>query len=121
MSIKFGIQIGFGIDFDPCARAEARENVRLNHLEDRIFISGHVTDSNGRRFRLIFANLRTPSLMRLCRSFSERIVENGLVILSGIKINEINDLMEIYTKNRFRCRWREIEQGWAGVVLKKDI
>lgn len=120
-AIKFGIEIGFGIDVDSCARAEASENVRLNQLEDRIHISGHAVHRIDRRFSVITANLRTPSLIRLCRVFSERIVENGLVILSGIKISEVADLLAIYTKNRFKCRWREIEHDWAGVVLKKDF
>ncbi len=120
-ALKFGIETGFGIDFDPCARVEAKENVRLNRLEDQIHISDHAAHTIDQKFSLITANLRSPSLMRLCQLFSKRIVENGLVILSGIKINEVVTLLEIYAKNRFKCRWQEIENDWAGVVLKKDI
>jgi ribosomal protein L11 methyltransferase len=120
-ALKFGIEIGFGIDLDPCARVEARENVQLNQLEGRIFISNYVPDTSGRKFGLICANLRSPSLMRLSRLFSERIVENGLVILSGIKTDEINDLLEMYAKNRFKCWWWETEHDWAGVILQKAL
>jgi ribosomal protein L11 methyltransferase len=120
-ALKFGIEMGVGIDFDPCAQAEASENVRLNQLVDRIHISGHVVHHIDRRFSVITANLRTPSLIRLCHSFSERIIENGLIILSGIKVDEVVDLLAIYAKNRFYCRWREIEHDWAGIVLKKDF
>lgn len=120
-AIKFGIEIGWGVDIDPCARTEARESVQLNQLEDRIHISGHAVHSINQKFSLITANLRTPSLMRLCQLFSGRIVENGLIILSGIKVNEVVDLLAIYTKNRFKCRWREFENDWAGIVLKKDF
>ena len=120
-AVKFGIEMGFGVDIDPCAQAEATENVRLNQLVDRIHISGHAVHHIDRRFSVITANLRTPSLIRLCHLFSERIIENGLIILSGIKIDEVVDLLAIYTKNRFYCCWRESEHDWAGIVLKKDF
>ncbi|UCH22133.1 MAG: 50S ribosomal protein L11 methyltransferase [Deltaproteobacteria bacterium] len=119
-AVKFGIKNGIGIDVDPCARAEARGNVRINGLQKQIQISGQSADTLEHRFWMITANLRYPSLIQLCPLFSGLIDPEGLVILSGIKFEEFAGLIKVYTDASFVCLWREIEKGWVGVAFKNS-
>ena len=120
-AVKLGVTKGIGIDVDPCARAEAKENIIINGLEDRIRIldqpPGHI--DFGRRIAMIAANLRTPSLRQLRGHFTDIIDEGGVVVLSGIKTDELQDLVNVYAVNKLHPCWQETEKGWAGVVMQK--
>jgi ribosomal protein L11 methyltransferase len=114
-----GMGGGLGIDIDPCARMEAAVNVRNNGLEDRVTISGHTLDTIDQRYMMVLANLRYPSLKRLYGRLTEVTAERGTLILSGIRNDEVEDLLGEYTKSRFKYLWSDHELGWAGVVLQK--
>jgi ribosomal protein L11 methyltransferase len=114
-----GMDGGLGIDIDPCARVEAAVNIKNNGLEDRITISGKALDTIDQRYTMVLANLRYPSLKRLYPQLTEVTAGRGTLILSGIKNDEVDDLLEVYTKPRFKYLWSDHELGWAGVVLQK--
>lgn len=120
-AVKLGVSKGIGIDVDPCARAEAMENIIINGLEGRIRILDQPPDhiDFGRRIAMIAANLRTPSLGQLRGHFTDIIDEGGVVVLSGIKIDELQDLIDVYAVNKLQPCWQETEKGWAGVVMQK--
>jgi ribosomal protein L11 methyltransferase len=118
-AVLSGMQGGIGIDIDSCARVEATENVKINGLEDRIMISDRSLFRFDQRFSLVLANLRYPSLKKLNFRLTDVTEYEGLLILSGIKKSEVNDLLKIYSKNYFRTLWRADELGWVGVVLQK--
>lgn len=114
-----GMEGGLGIDIDPCARVEAVANVKNNGLEDRITISGQTLETIDQRFTMVLANLRYPSLKRLYARLTKVTAERGTLILSGIKNDEVDDLLGAYAKSRFKYLWSADELGWTGVVLKK--
>ena len=98
---------------------EAAVNVKINGLEDRIMISGQSLETIDRQFTMVLANLRYPSLKKLVSRLTELTDNRGILILSGIKNSEVDDLLEVYTKTYFKCLWTDNELGWAGVVLQK--
>jgi len=106
-----------GIDIDPCAIAEARENVNINRFDDRIEIDDRGIETIAETFTLILANLRFPTLKKLCGHITGLTEEGGAIVVSGIKASEVNDLVDIYTTRRFHCEWKEIEKDWAGLVF----
>jgi ribosomal protein L11 methyltransferase len=114
-----GMDGGLGIDIDPCARVEAGLNVKNNGLEDRITISGQSLETIDQQYRMVLANLRYPSLKRLYARLTEVTAERGVLILSGIKNDEVDDLLEVYTRSRFKYLWSADELGWTGVILQK--
>jgi ribosomal protein L11 methyltransferase len=113
-----GIEKGIGTDIDPCALAEARENIRLNGLENRIEIQNQdVKDIRG-PFSIILANLRYPTLSQIHSHLAEITDTDGMLVLSGIKADERPNLLKIYSEH-FQCRWHRTENDWAGVVFNK--
>ena len=114
-----GMAGGMAIDIDSCARVEAAENVKINGLEDRIMISGQSLDRIDRQFTMVLANLRYPSLKRLYARLTEVTANRGMLVLSGIKKDEVDDLLKVYTKSRFKHLWSAHELGWSCIVLQK--
>ena len=119
-ALRFGIKKAAGIDIDPCAMNEARENGKINGLEDKFEVSDHSPEYFiNNSFNLITANLRYPTLITIYQNVAEITEKNGAVILSGIKQDEVSVLIDLYTEKYFECKWKEFEKGWAGLVFLK--
>ena len=118
-AILCGMNTGLGIDIDGCARVEAAENVRINGLEAQVDISGQSLVDIHQRFSIILANLRCPSLKKMVWQVNEIADPDGFLIFSGIKDNELDDLLKVYEKMRFKSVWTDNELGWAGVILRR--
>jgi ribosomal protein L11 methyltransferase len=114
-----GVKKGLGIDIDPCAIAEARGNIELNHLQGQLVISDRDIDSIDRAFSMVIANLRYPSLKNYYPQISKLTDPNGWVVLSGFRPHERDDLMDLYTAEYFKCIWTADEIGWAAAALKR--
>ena len=118
-AVCLGIKKGLGIDVDPCAIAEAGENIALNKLENRIVISDRKIDSIDPAFSMVIANLRYPSLKNFYPQISKLADSGGWVILSGFRPHERADLMDLYTARYFKSIWSADENDWAATVFKK--
>jgi len=118
-AVALGAASGLGIDLDECALAEARRNVRLNALENRIEISGRALESIRGCFQMVTANLRYPSLIRLRSQLGLLASADGVLVISGIRDFELNELLQTYTEQQWACCWRQTEAGWAGAVLQR--
>jgi ribosomal protein L11 methyltransferase len=118
-AVKLGIEAGQGIDIDPCAVAEAAENIRLNGMEDRVTVSDIPLEGLAPAFALITANLRPPTLARLAASLASLAEPAGAVVVSGMRSEELDGILRVYEKAGFRCRWTSAEDHWAGAVLVK--
>ena len=114
-----GMHGGRGIDVDPCARMEAAENVRINGLEDKIEISAAGIEAQSETCSMVLANLRYPGLIRISARLADTVDRHGLLVFSGLKNNEVNDLLTVYAEKKFDCLWTLDELGWTGVVLQK--
>lgn len=118
-AVGLGIKKALGIDIDPCARAEAVNNIRLNGLERQIKILNIQIQDIEKNFSLITANLRYPTLKRLCPHITEKLRNNGAVVVSGIKTDEVGDLLNDFSKFYLTCTWKAFEKDWAGLVLSR--
>jgi ribosomal protein L11 methyltransferase len=117
-AVGLGLARGLGLDIDPCALAEARENVRLNGLEERIEITDRPVATLERRFLLIAANLRLPSLAELAPRIEALTEAGGCVAVSGLRPAECGEFLSV-TAAGFEPVWRGEEFEWAGVALRK--
>jgi len=119
VAVALGIKAAMGIDMDPCAIAEAKENVRINNFENRIEIADRHVENIDETFSFIFANLRYPTLKRLCPHMAERLEKRGSVIVSGVKTSEVSDLLSHFARNHFRSIWEAHEKDWVGLVFER--
>lgn len=118
-AVRFGADSAVGLDIDPCAISEARENVRLNGLEERILIDDTPPECLETRFTLVTANLRYPTLRALCPTLLELTEAESWLLFSGIRRDEADGVIALYGEHHFKCQARECEKEWASVVLSR--
>ncbi|MGD9384672.1 MAG: 50S ribosomal protein L11 methyltransferase [Desulfobacterales bacterium] len=116
-AVSLGVKKAMAIDTDPCSRAEAKKNIRLNTMEHRIQVLDRDIENINEKFFLITANLRYPTLERLCSHISKITKKPGMVVVSGIKTDEVTDILNSYTRKGFSCGWKAFEKEWAGLVF----
>ena len=118
-ALKFGIETGVGIDTDPCALAEAKENARINGLDERLLIAAPF-GLGSNKFTMICANLRFPDIMTLFPMIREYAAPGAPVVLSGIRPEETKAVLSVYTKHHFQCLTTSEEKNWSCLVLQKQ-
>ena len=118
-AVCLGVNKGLAIDMDSCAIAEAAENIALNHLEGQLVVSDRPMDTIHRSFSMVIANLRYPSLKNIYPQITKRTDTGGGVVLSGFRLHERSDLMDLYTAKHFECIWTADELDWTAALLKK--
>ncbi len=118
-AVALGCRQGIGVDIDPCAVFEARENVRLNGLQERIEIRSGTLDTVSGPFDLILANLRPPTLAAIAERLRKEMSAGGRLILSGFRPEEADGVIRHYAGVGFIPEEHHVEGGWAGVNLRR--
>ena len=83
-AVLFGARHAVGIDNDPEAVRAARDNCRLNDLEERIEISGRGLKTVETIFDLVTANIVHDVLLDLSADLARVTGEGGSLVLSGL-------------------------------------
>jgi ribosomal protein L11 methyltransferase len=119
VAVSLGVKKALAIDIDPCSRSEAKKNIILNNMEDQIQILDRNIENINEKFSLITANLRYPTLKRLCSHISKITEKQGMVVVSGIKTDEVTDILKTFTRKGFSCAWKEFEKDWVAMVFAR--
>ncbi|MDT8379406.1 MAG: 50S ribosomal protein L11 methyltransferase [Desulfotignum sp.] len=112
-----GISKCLAYDIDPNAVSDARKNIILNHLNDRISVLDHPLPETGPMLGIVCANLRTPTLETLAPTFRRRLIPGGTLIFSGIRPWEADALKACFNEYMLRTVWEKTEKNWVGLVL----
>lgn len=106
------------LDVDACARAEARDNVRLNPKATPIVrVENRPLASIEGRFDLIMANLRLPTLAEMAAWVRNHLSNLGCMVVSGCRGEEWGRLVAIYAREGLHPLWQNAMAGWAGGLL----
>ncbi len=110
---------GLAIDIDRCACAEAQANIAFNDLQQRIRVSSQPVASIDEQFDLLIANLRYPTLCHLMTHLDRWTHADSYLVLSGIRGDELDDLIKKGKNKAAHCVWRKCRHQWAAVVLQR--
>jgi len=107
------------IDVDPEAVAAALENVRLNALEEQVWVEATPLSALRQQFALILANLTAPDLLGLAEALTARLLTGGALIIYGFLVED-RPLLE----NRFLGLGLKeagflTEEDWGALVLRR--
>ncbi|WP_027338648.1 50S ribosomal protein L11 methyltransferase [Halonatronum saccharophilum] len=114
---KLGVGDILALDIDPVAVKVARENGRLNRVEDRIeFKIGNLIEVVNKKYDFCVANILPHIILNLIPDLPKVIKEGGHFLLSGIieeKVEEIEVELEKYNLELLeRCQ----EGEWITLV-----
>ena len=116
---KLGAERVVCVDNDKKAAEIARENVLINHVEDRVeVINRDVTTIRG-PFDLIVANLTAKILIKLHSHLMSLIGSVGYLVISGIIDQNRSDIEAHFLAGEFTTHHVITEKEWVCYVLRK--
>ena len=112
-------------DIDPVAVEVALANVKANGLEGRVCCVESIGFDSpvlqaGAPFDLIFANILKGPLIELAPYMAEHLASGGLVILSGLLIEQAEKIVEVYQAQGFDLQTREDLGEWSALTLRRN-
>jgi ribosomal protein L11 methyltransferase len=108
-------------EIDPVSINEAKKNIILNKLSSRIQLIENYFHEQRDTFSIICANLRYPTLKELSGMIFQSLTENGIAILSGVRVWEKEKIIHSFKEKGFELIWQEDDKNWSGFVLKKKV
>lgn len=120
----FGAEVAYGMDIDPQAPRSARENVELNPLvlgdAELRFDTTPIEEVTG-DWDLVAANVLTPTLLTLVEPIAARVrVGGGRLMLSGILVEQADEIVAAYVGQGLRHLGTEALRGWVRVDFVRD-
>ena len=117
-AIKLGAGRVTGVDIDAQAIENARGNLALNGVSERVeLISGSLDQVDG-VFDLIVANMISSLLKPLLPGFKDRLVQTGCLVLGGILEREQDDFIEAIHQVDLSVESVHLDGEWVGVIAK---
>ena len=118
-AINLGADYATAIDNDEWCFENIQENCRLNNVSDKIDIKiTEIESVEKKEFDLILANIQKNVLQDIAGEIIKRLKKNGLVILSGLLIEDEKDIIEKY--NDLSLNDKKIMGEWLALVFRKQ-
>jgi ribosomal protein L11 methyltransferase len=107
------------IDTDPMACREAQINIGLNGVSGKIcLVAGDMSVLKDRRFDLVLANLRGPTLKRILERISTGMTTWGVGVFSGFRSDESPFIPAVLRPPHWKKIWEAHSRGWAAMAVQ---
>lgn len=117
---KLGMK-GVGVDIDPQSIVCAQENIDNNDVDGIILSVGSADCIDASlKYDLVVANILSGPLIELCPDVTARLKENSILILSGILVEQAENVAATYIKTGLPAPEIFTQGEWAG-LLWKDV
>ncbi|MBC8208160.1 MAG: 50S ribosomal protein L11 methyltransferase [Desulfobulbaceae bacterium] len=114
----FGATAVTAIDNDPLAVAAARENVEMNHLEERVTVSSQDLAEMAGPFDLIVANIIHDVLQEMAPALTYLLRPTGSLVLSGLLHGEqVESISATFAGLGWVVCCQEKREEWAALHL----
>lgn len=114
-----GAREALGIDIDPTAVKAAKENAKLNNIDNIKFIAGNLADDVNGTFSLITANIVADAIISLSKDLPKLMDEKSICIVSGIIDTRQDEVIKSLEKQGLNIFDIKTENGWVAMALKK--
>ncbi len=119
VSAKLGASKVLCCDNDEFVQENVHENFDKNNVSDKCsFIVGTIENIQDNNFDLILANIQKNVLLEIALDIRNKIKKNGLVILSGLLVEDELSIIEKYSGLGFSLFDKEIENEWIGLAFR---
>jgi ribosomal protein L11 methyltransferase len=115
---RYGAEV-LAIDLDPEAVAAALENVRLNNLIDRVWVEETPLASLRQQFGLIMANITAPDLLQLADALTARLLNDGVLIISGFLTGDASRLTARYQGLGLHQTGWLTQEDWGALIFRR--
>ncbi len=125
--LLLGCQSAFAVDIEENAVRIATENAQKNHLSPErydIYCGNIIDDATlvekiGDGYDLITANIVADVIMAMSGLFPRFLKPNGMLILSGIITERVNEVLDCVKAHGFSVLEQREESGWCAALCQK--
>ncbi len=119
IGVKLGAKNAKAVDIDEVAVKVAKENCRLNYVDQDIEVcKGILSDVKPEKNDIVIANIIASVIIDISQSIPYHVKADGYFITSGIIKERKDEVLEAYLKNGFTCE-EVIEMGeWVAIAFK---
>jgi ribosomal protein L11 methyltransferase len=107
------------IDIDPEAVAAALENVRLNALEEAIWVETTLLHALRQQFALILANLTAADLTQWAEALAGRTLPGGTLIISGFLTQDMPAVIARFSQFGLTEAGHLTQEEWSALILRR--
>jgi ribosomal protein L11 methyltransferase len=107
------------IDIDPEAVAAALENVRLNALEEVIWVETTPLNALRQQFSLILANLTAADLAHWAEALAGRTLPGGALIISGFLTQDMPAVITRFSQYGLSAAGHLTQEEWSALILRR--
>ncbi|MCH7974576.1 MAG: 50S ribosomal protein L11 methyltransferase, partial [Bacteroidetes bacterium] len=120
-AVKLGAESALAIDNDDWCYENGKENCLLNNVESKIEIRNcEIAEVDEKNFPLIISNIQKNVLLSIAEEFMKRIKLNGTLILSGLLIEDKDDIVNKYNTVGFNLIDSKQMDEWMVLVFKSE-
>ncbi len=119
VAVKLGAKSAVAVDNDEWCFENGNENCALNGVEEKIkIVLGEIKDIHENDFDLITANIQKNILILIAEEIKLKMNKKGMVILSGLLMNDEEDIVQAYMKFGFELVEKKQMDEWISLVMK---
>ncbi len=108
-------------DIDEWSIENGRENAEMNHCSNINVRQGTIRDFGwSNNFDIILANINKNVLLDEIEVYSQTLVPEGILLLSGFYVHDIDDLQREAAKSGLLQDRYDQHEGWASMLMKKS-
>ncbi len=118
-AVKLGIKSAIGIDIDRDAIINAKENIKVNKVDDCIRLYNYsIDDLPEKDFDIITANIIRSVIASNISHIKNKLKSRGKIFISGILRDEKEQMEKILEENNFEIIEIISEAEWLGIYAK---
>jgi ribosomal protein L11 methyltransferase len=116
--VKLGASGVWAVDLDPVALKVARENLRCNHVQEKIYLAEAKLSRIRKSFSVVVANLTAETILDLAGALKTKVAPKGFLILSGILNPKSGQVINQFAA-QFKVISRKREKEWVTLLLRR--
>jgi ribosomal protein L11 methyltransferase len=117
-AVGLGLGRAVGVDIDPLACREAKINVALNRMQDRIqIVCQPVSEDDPNSYQVVLANLRPPTLKSVLPPLVKISDPRAFWVVSGFRQEEEKRIKALLASWPVQFIWSDQSCGWAALVV----
>ncbi len=121
LSAMCGAGVVVGVEIDPFAYANAKDNIELNKKSDiDIRLGGVETVTENDYFDYLFANINRNIILSDIGKYAESLRKEGVMLLSGFYLCDVDIIMDEAEKHGLQKHSVISEKDWANILLVKN-
>jgi ribosomal protein L11 methyltransferase len=111
-AVKLGAAHAIGVELDADAIVISRDNAALNEVQEKTIFVERVPSGTEGAADILVANILLRPILELEPVFHRLLKSEGMLLLSGILISQIDLVVGVYNK-RFEIELAETDGDWA--------